>query len=75
MRDIECHRFNVFGDIVAIQGSPGGWVAWLVGADGKRRPADFIVPGFLAREELCEYLADLFHESATPWNGSVFEIE
>ena len=29
---------------------------------------------FGRQEELCQYLADLFHESATPSNGEVFPI-
>ena len=37
--------------------------------------AGFVVPNFLAEEELCQYLADLFHESASPSNGEVFQIE
>jgi hypothetical protein len=36
------------------------------------RAADFIVPATLAEHELVEYLADLFHEDATPkWNEVV----
>lgn len=67
-------RFNVFGRLVAIVGQPGGWTAFLLGPEGKRRPAGFVVPGFLAQEELCQYLADLFHESATPSNGDVVQV-
>lgn len=68
-------RFNVFGRLVQITGSPGHWTAWLLGADGKRRPANFIVPDFVPEDELEQYLADLFHESATPTNGSVFRLK
>ena len=64
-------RFNVFGTLIAIAGAPGGWQAFHLGADGKRRPADFIVPGDMAEGDLAEYLADLFHENATPRNSSV----
>lgn len=68
-------RFNVFGRLVAIVGSPGAWTPYALGADGKRGPAGFIVPNFLAEDELCQYLADLFHESATPTNGDVYQIK
>jgi hypothetical protein len=68
-------RFNVYGRIVAIVGAPGTWSAFLLGNDGKRRPAGFIVPAFLPEDELCQYLADLFHESATPHNGDVLRID
>jgi hypothetical protein len=43
-------------------------------SEGKRVPAEFVVPDFLSEEELCQYLADLFHEAATPSNGDVFQI-
>jgi len=63
-------RFNIFGAHIAITGSPGAWRAFHLGAEGKRRPADFIVPADIAEHELCEYLADLFHEYATPRNNT-----
>jgi hypothetical protein len=68
-------KFNVFGRLVAIVGSRGAWIPYSLGADGKRGPAGFIVPNFLEEGELCQYLADLFHESATPTNGDVYQIK
>jgi hypothetical protein len=68
------HRFNVYGRLVIIEGAPGHWSAFLPSGDGKRVPADFIVPNFLAADDLCQYLADLFHESAMPGNGDVFPL-
>lgn len=67
-------RFNVFGTLIAITGSAGAWQAFHLGADGKRRPADFIVPSDVAEYELSGYLADLFHEQATPRNTTVEQI-
>jgi hypothetical protein len=67
-------RFNVFGMPVAIVGSAGAWKAFRLGADGKRRPAEFVVPGELREDELAEYLADLFHEHARPKNGAVVAL-
>ena len=67
-------RFKVFGTPVAITGSPGSWQAFYLGAEGKRRPADFIVPADLAEHDLAEYLADLFHEHARPGNATVEPI-
>jgi SAM-dependent methyltransferase len=68
------HRFNVYGRLVTIEGTQGSWSAFCPSPDGKRVLADFIVPNFLAEDELCQYLADLFHESATPGNGDVFPL-
>ena len=45
-----------------------------LGADAKRRAADFIVPGDVTEADLAEYLADLFHENATPRNSSVTQL-
>ena len=62
---MQLHRFNVFGRIFAIQRKGEQWQAYAVGAEGKRSPAGFVVPEFIAEHELTQYLADLFHESAT----------
>jgi hypothetical protein len=59
------YRFNVFGRLVVIKGAPGNWSAFQLGADGRRRHADFVVPATLGESELCQYLSDLFHESAS----------
>lgn len=67
-------RFNIFGALIAITGSEGGWRAFYLGADGKRRPADFIVPSDVTEDELCEYLADLYHENATPRNCKAVQL-
>lgn len=64
-------KFNVFGTLVAITGAAGAWQAFYPGNEGKRRPADFIVPADLQVNELRQYLADLFHENATPRHNVV----
>lgn len=64
-------RFKVFRRLVAVTGRPGAWQAFYLGTDGKRRPADFVVPGDVAADDLADYLADLFHEDATPGHDSV----
>lgn len=69
----EC-RFNIFGTLIAIRGNPGAWRAFYLGTEGKRRPADFIIPDDIQADALCEYLADLFHEEATPRNNTATRI-
>ena len=69
------HRFNVFGRIVSIQREGAVWVAYSIGADGKRAPAGFVVPAFIEEDELEQYLFDLFNEEATPTNGEVRRLE
>jgi len=68
-------KFNVFGQLIAVVGEPGSWRAFHLGNEGKRRPADFVIPQDLPESGLCEYLADLFHEFATPKNNSVRELQ
>jgi hypothetical protein len=68
------HRFNVFGKLIAIGGKPGSWQAFYPGNDGTRRPADFIVPADITEDGLADYLADLFHEDATPSRNTVTRL-
>lgn len=68
-------RFRVFGKLVAVARLHGGWQAYYLGNEGKRRSADFIIPCELAGCEIREYLADLFHEEATPRYGSVDQLD
>ena len=41
----------------------GSRTACALGSEGGRSPAGFVVPNFLAEDELCQYLADLLHGS------------
>jgi hypothetical protein len=36
------------------------------GGDGKRRPANIVIPSGLDAHGVAQYLDDLFHEAATP---------
>ncbi|WP_367185287.1 hypothetical protein [Rugamonas sp.] len=64
----------MFGSFIVITGNAGARCAFYLGADGKRRPAHFVVPDDVADHELCEYLADLYHEHATPRNCTAVQI-
>ncbi|KGE09422.1 hypothetical protein LA03_15935 [Burkholderia gladioli] len=66
--------FDLFGRIVSIVHQQGRWQAYDVGAEGKRRPADFQIPDFVEADELLQYLDDLFHEDATPRHPAVVEM-
>ena len=68
------YRFDVFGTPVAVTGAKGNWRAFYLGSEGKRRSADFVAPRNLEADELQEYLADLFHENATPRNPTVTQL-
>ena len=65
-------RFDVFGRDVVIVAKDGGWQAFYVGSEGKRRPArDISIPSSVGESEMLQYLDDLCHEWATDRNGSV----
>ncbi len=66
--------FNVFGRIMAIERDGDRWHCYLSGSDGKRRKSEFAIPSDVTREELAQYLYDIYHESATPTNGDVVEV-
>lgn len=68
-------RFRVFGRLVAVTGAKGSRRAFYLGPEGKRRPADFIVPKDIGDDGLAEYLGDLFHEDATPRYDSVERLD
>ncbi len=72
--DLATHRFDVFGRIFSVRREGPQWQAYAHGADGRRSPAGFVVPDFLAAQEMQQYLFDLFHESATPGRGDVRRI-
>ena len=51
------YRFNVFGQLVVITGTPGNWAAFLLGTDGKRGGKRISSsPGSLSEDDLCGYL-------------------
>jgi hypothetical protein len=60
-------RFKIFGSFIAVSGEPGAWRAFYFGAEGKRRPADFVIPGDVTAD-------DLFHEDATPRNNTAVQL-
>lgn len=59
-------KLDVFGRHMMAERTSTGWQLFDLGSDGKRRPAtDIVIPDFIAEAEIEQYLADIFHESAT----------
>jgi hypothetical protein len=67
-------KFNVFGQLIGVERTPTGWVTYLFGNEGKRRPAELVVPDFITEDEVAGYLRDLFHEVASPANPDVTRV-
>lgn len=65
-------RLEVFGRPMLVERAGSGWQLFYLGTDGKRsRASDVMIPDFVAEDELAQYLADIFHESATPKHPGV----
>jgi hypothetical protein len=69
------HRFNIFGGLFDIERNGGGWSVLSVGNDGRRPPAHFVIPEFVADDELAQLLFDLFHEQAAYKKGAIFRVQ
>lgn len=67
-------RFNVFGRLFDIDRRGEQWSVLAVGTDGKRAPADFVVPAFVEDEALEQFLFDLFHEQAAYRQGGITRV-
>ena len=63
-------RFNIYGRHIAVRKLDGEWQCFLLGADGKRREMGLSIPAFVAEEEVLQFLADIFHECATPGSST-----
>ncbi|HEY0953864.1 MAG TPA: hypothetical protein VGE36_03835 [Roseateles sp.] len=68
-------RFNVYGRLFDIERSADRWLVLAVGNDGKRAPAGFVIPEFVADAELEQYLFDLFHEQAGYKKGGIARVQ
>jgi hypothetical protein len=70
---MKCERlcFDVFGRRIDVERDAEGWVAFVPGTDGKRRPAKIAIPPEFNADEVGRYLSDLFHESASPKHPTV----
>lgn len=67
-------RFNVYGRLFDIERSVDRWSVLAVGNDGKRAPAGFVIPEFVADADLEQFLFDLFHEQAAYKKGGIFRV-
>jgi len=57
---------DVFGRLMLAEHTASGWKLFDLGPDGKRsRVKDIVIPDFISESGLDQYLADVFHESAT----------
>ncbi|MEM7416978.1 MAG: hypothetical protein AAF389_15830 [Gemmatimonadota bacterium] len=58
--------YDVFGRRLGITRECGQWVTVELGTEGKHRPARVAIPEWVEEDGLLRFLADLYHESASP---------
>lgn len=68
-------RFDAYGRMLRITRSNDEWDVRAEGADGTLRDARVRIPASVPESELAEFLADLFHESATPERPDVVRLD
>jgi hypothetical protein len=65
-------RINAYGKPLLIERINEEWIAFYLGAEGKRRKAhDVVIPADLDHDGVVTYIADLMHESATDTHPNV----
>jgi len=65
-------KLDVFGRLMLAEHTAADWQLFDLSHDGKRsRVRDVAIPDFIPESGLAHYLADLFHESATPTHSDV----
>ena len=64
---------EIYGRRLLVERTATGWQTFIAGDDGKRRPSPgVLIPAFVVTDdELLQYLADLWHESARPGRQTV----
>ena len=69
-------KFNIFDrKLVRVLRKNGAWTVFYLGAEGKKRLAtDIIIPAEVQADEVQDYLAVMFHESASPGRDEVVLI-
>lgn len=64
-------KLNVFGRVVEVLRENDQWVFYSLGDGIKRRENGIVIPAELSETELITFIADIFHESATPQNSDI----
>lgn len=69
-------RFDVFGQRMAVERRDGAWKLYALSDAGKRRGViDAPIPSDLEESELLTWLADIYHEWASPQHPDVIRLE
>ncbi len=59
-------KLDIYGRIFEVVRKNEKWVVFILGNEGKKRPADNIfIPSNIIEDEMIDYLEDLLHEWAS----------
>ncbi|GIU28524.1 hypothetical protein TUM4644_26250 [Shewanella colwelliana] len=68
-------KFDVFGTTMIITRRDRGWMLAIESGLGMRRPVtDVVIAHLLVEAELAQYLADIYHESASIQHPDVIKL-
>lgn len=60
-------KLSIYGQNFEVIKTDGKWEVFILGQEGKKRPAqDIVIPSIINEEDLVSYLEDLLHEYARP---------
>ena len=70
-------KLDVFGKMdIEIIKREGEWTAYRCGAEGKKRKLhELKIPNHIPESEVMDYVADIYHEWASPQNSVVVRID
>lgn len=64
-------KLNIFGRLFEVARENDQWILYSLGTGLKRKESDIPIPAELTRTEVMTFLADIFHEFASPENSEV----
>ena len=65
-------KLNIYGKcLLEVIKENDQWVIYVLGEGKKSRSNDIVIPSYMDENEVVVYLADIFHEAATPENPDI----
>ena len=69
-------KLDVYGRKIEVVKSAWKWKVFILGAEGKKRLAeDITIPSHIIESDLISYIADIYHEWASPAHNRVTELK
>lgn len=68
-------KIDIYGRIIEVLKEDGFWNIYTLGEGKKMRANDIVIPQNFSEKEVLTFLADMFHEAATPEKNQVRIID